>query len=223
VLLALAFGAVVAYLASLNTDRVRVTLGADWSWDLPLPALVVGAFLLGAGLALFLEIVRDLGRTYREHQRVRSARRVESLAELYHRGLDAQLSGRSEAATEAYGRVLRREPDHAQAHARLGDMVRVALASALGRVYFELAMLDEAAYQFQKVEVRTPDLPGLHAYLGAIFERRGQTAEAFEEYRRALTLSGAFDWPHRCTACGAEHGRWMDRCPSCRSWNTSHP
>jgi lipopolysaccharide biosynthesis regulator YciM len=99
----------------------------------------------------------------------------------------------------------------------------VPLAFALGRVYFELAMLDEAADEFQKVEVREPDLPGLHAFLGAIFERRGQTADAFDEYRRALTQSGAFDWPHRCAACGAEHGRWIDRCPSCGGWNTSRP
>ncbi len=35
-------------------------------------------------------------------------------------------------------------------------------------------MLDEAAEQFQKVEVRAPELPVVHAYLGAIFERRGQ-------------------------------------------------
>jgi lipopolysaccharide biosynthesis regulator YciM len=146
VLLALGFGAAVAYLASLNTARVRVAVAADWPWEIPLAALVVGAFFVGA-----------------------------------------------------------------------------ALAFALGRVYFELAMLDEAADQFQKVEVREPNLPGLHAFLGATFERRRQTAEAFKEYRRALTLSGAFDWPYRCSACGAEHGRWIDRCPSCCGWNTSRP
>jgi lipopolysaccharide biosynthesis regulator YciM len=35
------------------------------------------------------------------------------------------------------------------------------------------------------------------------------------------------DWAreiaYRCAACGAEHGRWTDRCPSCLSWNTSRP
>jgi len=421
VLLALAFGAAVAYLASLNTARVRVALAADWAWDVSLAVLVVGAFLSGAVLALLLGIVRDLGRSYRDYQRAREARRAESLGDIYHRGVDAQLAGRAEAAVQIYEELLKRDPGHAQAHARLGELAlergdakgalvhhldalrgeerpelvlaaaedfrrtgrpgeavallerllardqdhlaalralrdlavaegqwqralgaqerivalgsgergqeqatlagiryelgrallaegqvqpaiarfrealrsqsdflpaavalgdahatagegrealrvweravetqpalpllarleqayraegrptrmialyqaasarapeSVPLAFALGRVYFELAMLDEAADQFQKVEVREPDLPGLHAFLGAIFERRGQTAEAFEEYRRTLTLSGAFEWPHRCTACGAEHGRWMDRCPSCRSWNTSRP
>ena len=64
----------------------------------------------------------------------------------------------------------------------------LALAAALGRVYFELEMLDEAAEQFEKLEVRAPDLPVVHAYLGAVFERRGETRDAFEEYRRALRL-----------------------------------
>lgn len=421
VLLALAFAVAVAYLASLNTARVHLALGPDIEWDVPLAALVVGAFAAGAALALLLGLVRDVGRSFRDYQRARADRRAESLDALYHRGVDAQLSGRADLAAAAYAELLRREPDHAPAHARLGELARdrgddraalvhdldalrgeerpelmlaaadgyrrtgrpedaaallerlltrdrdhlaalralrdvtaaegwwsraldaqerivalgagdrrreqamlvgvqyetgrallaegriqpaiarfrealraqpdfvpaavalgdahaaagdgreavrvweravevqpalpllarlekayraegrptrmialyqgayarapesVPLAFALGRVYFELAMLDEAADQFQKVEVRAPNLPGLHAFLGAIFERRGQTAEAFEEYRRTLTLTGAFDWPHRCAACGAEHGRWTDRCPSCRGWNTSQP
>jgi Flp pilus assembly protein TadD len=133
VLLALAFGAAVAYLASLNTRPVRVAVTADWAWDVPLAAL---------------RALRELSIAGGQWQR------------------------------------------------------------ALG---------------FQKAEVRAPNLSGLHAVLGAIFERRGQTAEAFDEYRRALTLDGAFDRPYRCAACGAEHGSWTDRCPSCRSWNTSRP
>jgi len=99
----------------------------------------------------------------------------------------------------------------------------LALAFALGRVYFELEMLDEAADQFQKLEVRAPDLAPIHAFLAAIYERRGHAVEAFEEYRGALRLAQAFDWPHRCSACGAAHARWYDRCPACGRWNTSRP
>jgi lipopolysaccharide biosynthesis regulator YciM len=99
----------------------------------------------------------------------------------------------------------------------------LALAVALGRVYFELEMLDEAADQFEKVEVRSPDLPVVHAFLAAVFERRGETREAFEEYRRALRLSHAFDWPHRCTACAASAPAWRERCPQCGRWNTLQP
>src|SRR5205807_481830 len=92
----------------------------------------------------------------------------------------------------------------------------LSLAVALGRVFFELEMLDEAADQFEKVEVQAPDLPAVHAFLGAVFERRGETRVAFAEYRRALQLARAFDWPHRCDACGATAAGWQDRCEHCR-------
>ena len=99
----------------------------------------------------------------------------------------------------------------------------LALSLALGRVYFELEMLDEAADVFEKLEVRAPDLPVIHAFLGAVFERRGDTRDAFEEYRRALRMSHGFDWPHRCQACSAATPTWQDRCPQCQRWNTLRP
>jgi lipopolysaccharide biosynthesis regulator YciM len=99
----------------------------------------------------------------------------------------------------------------------------LALAAALGRVYFELEMLDEAADVFEKLEVRAPDLPVVHAFLGAVFERRGDVRDAFDEYRRALRLAHGFDWPHRCQACGAIAPTWQDRCPQCQRWNTLRP
>lgn len=119
--------------------------------------------------------------------------------------------GRPTRMISLYRNALDRHPDN------------LALAFGLGRVYFELAMLDEAAEQFQKMEVRAADLPLIHAYLGAILERRGQFRDAMEEYRRALRLSDSVQWPHHCGACGALHPRWIDRCPSCRRWNTSRP
>jgi lipopolysaccharide biosynthesis regulator YciM len=99
----------------------------------------------------------------------------------------------------------------------------LALAAGLGRVYFELEMLDEAADQFEKLEVRAPDLPVVHAFLGAVFERRGQSRDAFDEYRRALRLGHGFDWPHRCSACATVVSTWQDRCPRCQRWNTLTP
>jgi len=99
----------------------------------------------------------------------------------------------------------------------------LALAVALGRVFLELEMLDEAADQFEKVEVQAPGSAAVHALLGAVFERRGETREACEEYRRALQLGHAFDWPYRCEACGASAPMWQDRCAQCRRWNALRP
>ena len=95
---------------------------------------------------------------------------------------------------------------------------------ALGRVYFELEMLDEAADVFEKLEVRAPDLPVIHAFLGAVFERRGDTRDAFEEYRRALRMSHgvrlAASLPRRAAP---PPPTWQDRCPQCQRWNTLRP
>jgi lipopolysaccharide biosynthesis regulator YciM len=128
---------------------------------------------------------------------------------------------RLERAYREEGRPSRMIALYRSAVDRVPDDLAIALA--LGRVYFELEMLDEAADQLEKIEVRAPDLPPVHAFLGAVFERRGETREAFEEYRRALRLGHAFDWPHRCTACGAVAPRWQDRCAGCRRWNTLRP
>jgi lipopolysaccharide biosynthesis regulator YciM len=422
-LLAALFGVLVLlYLTTLNPAGVRDAVAGPSAYDLPLMALLAGAFLVGGTLGLVLGMLRDVGRTYRDHRRARRAREDETLDETYHRGMEAQLAGRLAEAAHAYEEVLRREPAHRDATIRLGELARqrgdirgalnhhlhaletddrvetllatgddhrtlgriddairmyqrvlardpghvtalralrdvaarhgrwsealqaeerlirvvpgedraaeeawlagiqyelgrlalaagdaasaasrfrdalrtrhdfmpaaltlgdahlkmgdtrealrvweralekdaipplltrigevhraegrparlislhqdtaarhpdsLAAAFGLGRAYFELAMLDEAAEQFQKIEVQAPDLPAIHAYLGAIFERHGQIREAFEEYRRALRFPGSFEWPHRCAACSATQPSWFDRCPSCRRWNTSRP
>lgn len=119
--------------------------------------------------------------------------------------------GRPSRMIALYRTAIERAPDD------------LALAVALGRVYLELEMLDEAADQFEKIEVRAPEHPAVHAYLGAVFERRGETRDAFAEYRRALRLSGAFDWAHRCTGCGATAAGWRARCAACGQWNSLRP
>jgi lipopolysaccharide biosynthesis regulator YciM len=140
----------------------------------------------------------------------------------WERGAEAQpalpLLARLERAYRLEGRPSRMIALYRDAAARAPD--DLALAAALGRVYFELEMLDEAADQFEKLEVRAPDLSVVHAFLGAVFERRGETREALEEYRRALRLARAFEWPHQCAACGARTPAWEDRCPGCLRWNS---
>src|SRR5215467_4343306 len=75
VVLAIGFGVVIAYLASLNTTRVRVALSGDRGWEVPLAALVVGAFLTGVALTLVCVLVRDLGRSLRRYRQDRARRR----------------------------------------------------------------------------------------------------------------------------------------------------
>lgn len=354
-LLALVFGAVVAYLTPLNSSSIRITLAPNIAFDLPLIAVVAGAVLVGACVALIFAFLRDLGRSFRDYRFAREAE-TEARDELSLAvAEDHDRAGRKAEALAAYRQILDRNRDHpaalrairrltagegrwsealpaqevlvrqaspeerpaelwwlagihyeigkallaeerweaalqhfresvrtersflpallamGDAYEKMGEMreaIRtweraagvtpalallqrlagayreegrptrmialyqealgrsphdLSLAFALGRVYFELEMLDEAAEQFQKIEVRAPDPPAIRAYLGAIFERRGQSAEAFEEYRRALHLTQSFEWPHACSGCQAAHRGWQDRCPACGRWNTSAP
>ena len=354
-LLVLVFGAVVAYLTPLNSSSIRITLAPNAVVDLPLIAVVAGAFLAGVAVALFFAVLRDLGRSFRGYRFAREAQREARDDMLLALAEEHDRAGRQAEALAAYRQILERDRDHqgalrairrltakegywpealpaqealvrqaspeerpaerewlagihyeigkallaegrgdaalqhfresvkadrsflpallamGDAYEKMGEMresIRIweravgatpalaflqrlerayreegrptrmialyqealgrsphdlALAFALGRVFFELEMLDEAAEQFQKVEVKTPDLSAIHAYLGVIFERRGQSAEAFEEYRRALYLAQSFEWPHACSACDAVHRGWQDRCPACGRWNTSTP
>jgi uncharacterized protein HemY len=85
-LLVLLFGVLVAYFTTLHASGVRVALSQDWTYELPLMALVVGAFLVGAALAFVLGTLRDLGRSYHDYQAARRARRAEASHEIYLRG-----------------------------------------------------------------------------------------------------------------------------------------
>jgi len=167
----------------------------------------------------FLPALVALGEAYEAAGDRREAVRAWERAAETHPALP--LLTRLERAYREEGRPSRMIAVYQDAVARAGN--DLALAVALGRVYLELEMLDEAADQLEKVEVRAPDLPLVHAYLGAVFERRGETRAAFEEYRRALRLGHAFEWPHVCAACGAAAAGWRERCERCRAWNTVHP
>ena len=150
--------------------------------------------------------VREAMRTWERTAEVQPALALLGRLERVHRN-----AGRPSRMIALYRSACERAPDN------------LALAVGLGRVYFELEMLDEAADQFEKIEVRAPDMPIVHAFLGATFERRGETREAFEEYRRALRLARGFDWPHECGVCGAAGAAWEDRCPRCLRLDTLRP
>ena len=86
-------------------------------------------------------------------------------------------------------------------------------------------MLDEAADQFEKLEVRAPDLPVVHAYLGAVFERRGETRDGVRRVppraRASATPSTGRIAAHGVRRRRRRPGRTAAR--SCQRWNTLRP
>jgi len=128
VVLSIGFGVPIAYLASLNTTRVRVVLTGDRGWEVPLAALVVGAFLTGVALTLVCVLVRDLGRSLRRYRQDRARRRGDSGAPgaglASEPGLESANAGRQShalrEATPAPGRLTSEEMPAVRSQAEVG-------------------------------------------------------------------------------------------------------
>lgn len=201
-------------LASLHHERARAELDHDRP-DVAIPhlknALRTARNFVPAALALgdahvLMGDPREAVRTWERALEVGVSLPILARLERAHRD-----EGRPTRMIALYREALARAPQD------------LALAVSLGRVYLELEMLDEAADQLERVEARASDLPIVHAYLAAVFERRGDWREACAEYRRALQLGHAWDWPHRCDRCGAQAAGWQERCATCRRWNSLRP
>jgi len=90
----------------------------------------------------------------------------------------------------------------------------------LGKLFFRLEMLDDAAAILQSLEGRASYAPTLHYLLGRIHERRRNTRDAAIEYRKVIKEMELVQLEYRCTSCGTTRADWAPRCADCGSWNT---
>ena len=128
VVLAIGFGVLIAYLASLNTTRVRVALSGDRGWEVPLAALVVGAFLTGVALTLVCVLVRDLGRSLHRYRQDRARRRGDSGAS----GAELASEPRLESANAGRQSHTAREVMSAPERLTSGEMSAVRSEAEVG-------------------------------------------------------------------------------------------
>jgi predicted O-linked N-acetylglucosamine transferase (SPINDLY family) len=121
-----------------------------------------------------------------------------------------QQAGRLALAEEIYRRILAVEPEHAEAHKSLGDVLlgqgkvaeavasqRRALAlkpdlaeahNSLANALKDLGDLEGAVAGYRRALERLPDQAEIHSNLGAVLHMRGSIDEATACYRRALEL-----------------------------------
>ena len=135
----LVVGGAVAYLASRGPSRVPISLGPGLSWEPPLWILAAGAFAAGAVLAIALGLLRARSGAARDAAVSAGGASVLS-AELYRLGEDAAVAGRPTPAVAAFEALLRGEPGHAAAHARLGELARARGDDAAALRHFLQAM-----------------------------------------------------------------------------------
>jgi tetratricopeptide (TPR) repeat protein len=89
----------------------------------------------------------------------------------------------------------------------------------LGRLYYRLEMLDDAAKQLTAIGERIRSSPTYHFLLGRIHHRRGELARAVEEYGNCLRQLEVGRMEYVCSVCHSRHAEWSDSCPRCGSWN----
>ncbi len=134
-----------------------------------------------------------------------------SPAELLQKALTLHREGAVEAATAAYGEVLRADPANADAHYYLAmiscqggrfavgaELARKSLAAdprharahvLLGRASSALGQHEEALASFDRAIMLAPDLAEAHSHRADALNALGRNAEAIESYDRTLALA----------------------------------
>jgi predicted Zn-dependent protease len=89
----------------------------------------------------------------------------------------------------------------------------------LGRLYYRLEMLDEAAKTLEGLAPRIQSSPTYHFLVGRIHERRGEMRRAVEAYLACIRELGIATAEYACRVCRARYPEWSDRCEACGAWN----
>ena len=194
----LAAGGAVAYLACLSPGRVSIPLGPGLRWEAPLWALAAGAFAAGAALAIALGLARGFSRPGRHPKKETMTAGAAATAALYRAGEDAAVAGRPAEAMAAFEALLRREPGHSAAHARLGELARARGDAAGALRHFLQAM-------------RVDERPEIMIAAADAYGQVGRLDDAVALYADVIARA-----PHHRTALRALRdltaagGRWAD-------------
>ncbi len=207
-LLLLAVAALTGLLFHDNPGRAALSMGPLGSLDGPLPAIVLGAFLIGVFSTLLLIGLRRLTRGAFAFRGERRHRRHEAAQRLRDEGIERLWSGQTPAGARLLERAVERRPDDLEAALALADALlqlgeneraqRVlhdaqAVLGPLPRLLARRADLQEAASNrgaavesCREAFHRLPSSPHLLGRLAGLLAAEGQFEEAIEFARRRI-------------------------------------
>ena len=154
---------------------------------------------------------------------------AELLAEREEEAIAAWRGGYAETGSPVF---LQRIEDHfieGEEPLRAIETLRRVIAEAdndllprfyLGRLYYRLEMLDEAARTLGGLAERIRSAPTYHYLTGRIHERRGDLPRAVESYVACLRQLELGSAEYVCSVCHSRYAEWQDFCDRCRSWNS---
>ena len=162
--------------------------------------LTVGAFIAGALLAVI--VARFRARPTPRWAGADAPPEDPATGELYAQGVDAQRAGKQAAALAAFQEVLRRQPGHGEAHARMGELAR-------GRGD------DQSALVHSLQALRTDDRAETLLAAADAYRQTGRPGDAIALFQDIIARD-----PGHVTALRAlrdlavAEGRWADALPA---------
>ncbi len=100
------------------------------------------------------------------------------------------------------------------------DPKNVKLRFFLAKLYYRLEMIDHVSETVNAIDPSVLYIPGMHALLGSVYERRSEKEKAIDEYKKALKMDKPIVVPYICSECDFEPTEWSGRCPECDNWNS---
>ena len=112
----------LGYFAFLNLEATSVTVPFSETYEVSKIGLILVSSALGALAVLIIFVVRDTARFMYSYQYQRRQKRVEKIASLYAKAVNAILADNEAEARDALMSVIKQEPQHTDALLRFGNL-----------------------------------------------------------------------------------------------------
>ncbi|MDA8387392.1 MAG: tetratricopeptide repeat protein [Nitrospiraceae bacterium] len=116
------FFGIVAFFSIYNYDITTVNVPFRGVYQVSKIGLILFSIISGALLVLIMVAFRDTKRFISNYQNVKLQRKEERLAGLYSKAINSILASNREEAREILEAILREDPEHVEAHMRMGDI-----------------------------------------------------------------------------------------------------
>ncbi len=192
------FIAMIGYFGLMNKDQVVVAISQSHVYELPKVVLVLLASAVGAGLMLFVFVVRDTRRFLFNIQRQKNVKREDRTKSLYEKALDAYFAERWDDAKHVFEQILKENPEHTSALLKLGDLAFMHGDTTEALEHYSKAHTispDKAAVLFSMVKVKKKmaALEDALVYVDEIIDLDESNVRALYQKREILEDLGKWD------------------------------
>ncbi len=165
----------VMLLREFNQGMITVNLLPSKSYEVSKSTLFLISMCIGAGVVLFLYLLRDIRRFLRGLRVQRQQKKRLKIQELYTKGLNSLLAKRNSEAAGLFQKVLSIDPNHVDA------LLHMGISQLRGK------NLQDAVLLHQKALGLDPDNQEVMFSLAAVYEEAKRYDDALAMYKKILS------------------------------------